>query len=112
MTLKIHRVQTAAGAISFLEALSKHDVRFRGQRNAAWKLGSTLARHFISPPSSTTTFDIDGMIDHFIVNLKSIGIDLPFETNDRRARLEFARHYGVPSPLIDFSHSYHLSSLR
>jgi hypothetical protein len=94
MTLKIHRVQTAAGAISILEKLSRHS-RFRSQRNAGWKLGITLARHFISPSSSTTPLEIDGMIDQFIVNLKSIGIDLPFETSDRRARLEFARHYGV-----------------
>ena len=105
MTLKIHRVRTAVGAISILEALSRQNLRFRGQRDAGWKLRSTLVRHFISPPSDITSLEIDGMIDHFIVNLKSIGIDLPFETSDRRARLEFARHYGVPSPLIDFSHS-------
>ena len=45
------------------------------------------------------------MIDHFIVKLASIGIPLPFDKHDRRGRLEFARHYGVPSPLIDFSYS-------
>jgi hypothetical protein len=45
------------------------------------------------------------MIDHFIVNLISIGVTLPFDQDDRRGRLEFARHYGVPSPLIDFSQS-------
>ena len=45
------------------------------------------------------------MISHFLVELKSIGITPPFAMDDRRARLEFARHYGVPSPLIDFSFS-------
>jgi hypothetical protein len=45
------------------------------------------------------------MISHFLVKLKSIGITLPFAMDDHRARLEFARHYGVPSPLIDFSFS-------
>jgi hypothetical protein len=105
MTIKICRVRTVAGALSILEALSRRNVRFRGQRDARWKLESTLARHFISPPSNRTSLEIDGMIDQFIVNLKSIGVDFPFEINDRRARLEFARHYGVPSPLIDFSHS-------
>jgi hypothetical protein len=105
MTIKICRVRTAAGALSILEALARRNVRFRGQRNARWSLESTLARHFISPPSNRTSLEIDGMIDQFIVNLRSIGIDFPFEINDRRARLEFARHYGVPSPLIDFSHS-------
>src|SRR5260370_3418187 len=45
------------------------------------------------------------MISHFLVELKSIGITLPSAMDDRRARLEFARHYGVPSPVIDFSFS-------
>jgi hypothetical protein len=103
MTIKIRRAKTAAGAIAMLETLSTHNVRYRGQRNAEWKLRSNWDRHFNSPPGGP--FHIDGMIDQFIVNLKSIGINLPFETSDRRARLEFARHYGVPSPLIDFSHS-------
>jgi hypothetical protein len=49
------------------------------------------------------------MISYFIVKLKSIGITPPFETDDRRARLEFARHYGVPSPLIDFSFSPYIA---
>jgi len=56
-----------------------------------------------------TPSKIDAMIDHFIVNLKSIGLTLPFEAHDRRARLEFARHYGVPSPLIDFTHSFYVA---
>jgi hypothetical protein len=91
MTTEIRRVQTAASAIAILEKLSCRHVRFRGQRNAGWKLRSTWDRHFNSPPGSTTSFELDGMIDQFIVNLKSMGIDLPFETSDRRARLEFAR---------------------
>jgi hypothetical protein len=105
MTISIRRVRTAGGAFSFLESLSRKDVRFRGQRNHAWRLKSTLARHLASPFSSTTTYTIDEMIDQFIVTLNSIGIDPPFVNYDRRGRLEFARHYGVPSPLIDFSHS-------
>jgi hypothetical protein len=46
---------------------------------------------------------IDIMINDFLASLASIGIQTPFNTTNRRARLEFARHYGVPSPLIDFS---------
>jgi hypothetical protein len=45
------------------------------------------------------------MLNHFIVNLVSIGIEPLCNKQDRRGRLEFARHYGVPSPLIDFTRS-------
>jgi hypothetical protein len=99
MTIKIIRVRTAAGAFDVLETLSKGLTRFRGHQSAAWKLKSTLARHFITPPHRNKGYDISGMIDHFIVNLASVGIKVPFEKNDLRGRLEYARHYGVPSPL-------------
>ncbi len=105
MTIKTIKVRTASGAFDVLETQSKGWNRFRGHQNAEWKLKSTLARHFITPPSRTTVFDISNMIDHFLVNLASIGITVPFDKNDLRGRLEYARHYGLPSPLIDFSMS-------
>lgn len=106
MTIKVINVRTADSAISKLDQLCKNGHNyFRGHRDFRWRLQSTLARHHITPPSRLTTHDLDTMIDHFIVNLTSIGVSLPFERTDRRGRLEFARHYGVPSPLIDFSRS-------
>jgi hypothetical protein len=104
MTVKETRVRTADRAFQILEQLSKEGYAcFRGHRDARWRLKSTLAQHRKVPPTPRTTHEIDEMIDHFIVNLASIGIPLPFDKGDRRGRLEFARHYGVPSPLIDFS---------
>jgi hypothetical protein len=103
MTIKLHNVGSATEAFAILEQTPNNNIRFRGQRDANWKLRSTLARHRRSPVSPNTTLEIDSMIDHFLVNLASIGIHAPFNRTDRRARLEFARHYGVPSPLIDFS---------
>jgi hypothetical protein len=44
------------------------------------------------------------MLSHFMSGLASVG-QLPPRSMDRRARLEFGRHYGVPSPLIDFTWS-------
>jgi hypothetical protein len=103
MTIKLHKVGTAAEAFTVLEQISNNLIRFRGQRDANWKLQSTLARHFKGPMSPYAVSRIDHMINDFLVTLASIGIQPPFDTTNRRARLEFARHYGVPSPLIDFS---------
>jgi hypothetical protein len=98
MTIKTINTRTARGVFSTLEQLSGH-------RDLRWRLGSTFSRHRKTPPNRLTTRELDQMIDHFIVNLISIGVTLPFDQDDRRGRLEFARHYGVPSPLIDFSQS-------
>jgi hypothetical protein len=51
--------------------------------------------------------DIDKMLNDFLVYAKGIGLEPPFgkEEDNRHGRLEFGRHYGVPSPLIDFSYS-------
>jgi FRG domain len=104
MTVKQTHVRTADRAFQTLEQLTKEGYAcFRGHRDARWRLESALARHRKVPPTPRTTHEIDEMINHFIVNLASIGIPLPFDKRDRRGRLEFARHYGVPSPLIDFS---------
>jgi FRG domain len=107
MTIRRIRPRTAAGALSILEDLGRRSgaFLFRGHRDAEWRVESTLNRHrsFVSSPN--LGYDIDGMISHFIVRLKSIGVAPPFNSDDRRAKLEYARHYGVPSPLIDFSFS-------
>ena len=50
------------------------------------------------------------MLRRFLINLKTIGVDPPYSRDTRRARLEFARHYGVPSPLIDFSRSPYIAA--
>jgi hypothetical protein len=105
MTIKLHQVGSAAEAFAVLEQTPNNNVRFTGQRNANWKLKSTLARHFKAPVSPHMILEIDRMINDFLVTLASIGIQPPFDTTNRRARLEFARHYGVPSPLIDFTRS-------
>ncbi len=102
MTIKTLRVESAAEAFATLETLSKQFIRFRGQRDASWPLQSTLARYDLAG-SNIRWVDIDDMIAHFPVNLASIGITPPFDKSNRRARLEYARHYGLPSPLIDFT---------
>lgn len=105
MTIKDIKVQSASEAFQILENFTQDFFRFRGHSDEQWRLQSTLSRHHMLPPDETTAWEIDDMMDHFVVQLKSIGVKIPFKLYDRRARLEFARHYGVPSPLIDFSYS-------
>jgi hypothetical protein len=110
MTIKQIRPRTPSGAFKAIEDLAYgHASLFRGHRDAKWRIESTLSRLRPIPHNPSLSYDLDEMISHFMVKLKSIGINLPFEMTDRRARLEFARHYGVPSPLIDFSFSPYIA---
>jgi hypothetical protein len=81
------------------------NIIFRGHREVSWRLSSTLSRFKRNPfqiPSDLST--MDEMLHQFVANLQSIGA-LPVGDLSRRGRLEYARHYGVPSPLIDFTFS-------
>src|SRR5271165_4945325 len=111
MTIKTLTARTASDAFNMLEtiALSGQASVFRGHRDSAWRLESTIARHRGVPFSPYMALDLDGMILHFIVRLRSMNIELPFDVDNRRARLEFARHYGLPSPLIDFTMSSYVA---
>jgi hypothetical protein len=107
MTIRLIRPRTARGALSTLEDLGRLSgaLLFRGHRDAEWPIESTLNRHRAYFSGPNLGHDIDEMISHYIVRLKSIDVTPPFSSDDRRARLEYSRHYGVPSPLIDFSFS-------
>jgi hypothetical protein len=110
MTVKLIRARSVAGFFGALEEFSQKAVVFRGHRTASWRLTSTLSRHHLAPYNPRTSWEIDEMIRQFLGNLKIIGIDPPYAADSRRSRLEFARHYGVPSPLIDFSYSPYIAS--
>jgi hypothetical protein len=104
---------TAAELFERLNGFSRANI-FRGQRDADWTLSSTLARHYDAAfyPNFTSS-QIDQMLNRFLVYTKGIGLDPPYdyENDNRHARLEFARHYGVPSPLIDFTYSPYVAAL-
>ena len=103
MTIQVIPFENLPKLMADLEALalSNNDVVFRGHRDETWKIESTLAR-YTSIPHQSWDDHIDKMLSHFIVNALSIGT-IPFPPADRRSRLEYGRHYGVPTPLIDFS---------
>ena len=104
MTLKTIRTKSISEAMQELERFAERDDEFlfRGHSNESWTIMSTLQRHTTIPHQSWDD-SLDDMLAHFLVNLRSIG-QLPDEiAPSRRARLEYGRHHGVPSPLIDFS---------
>jgi hypothetical protein len=106
VTIKNFRPKTLSSALNELDrlAFSSPLVVFRGHKVSSWRLESTLARHTRLYPVHLT-HSLDDMLSHFILNLRSVGAHLPFPEGDRRSRLEYGRHYAVPSPLIDFSYS-------
>ena len=107
MTLKTKYFRTAHGAFAYLEKLAldeSHTFYFRGHGDASWDLGTTYSRHS-STPITPATNNLDEITRHFIGALKTTGKKLPFDSTDARSKLEYARHYGLPSPLLDWSFS-------
>lgn len=109
MTLQICHYDNLNEAISLLEtlAIEKHEYVFRGHTKESHKLTTTLSRHRSTPHESWSS-DIDNMIDMFRVGLAKLDI-LPFASEDRQDWLEYARHYGVPTPTLDFSYSPYIA---
>jgi len=97
---------------------------FRGQNNATWKLIPSLFR--IWDESKPVSYELD-MIDSFIQFSNVVKLDIPSNTLDYVSRtgskntvrsfvpgvsydfshivFAIAQHYGVPTRLLDFSHS-------
>jgi hypothetical protein len=108
MSIENHYFQTASGAFKFLDklALEKNDFIFRGHKQKDYKLETTLQRHRLIPHSHG--LDIDEMINHFRVGLTRLGI-APFQSDSRLDWLEYARHHGVPTPVLDFTYSPYIA---
>jgi hypothetical protein len=100
---EIH-TKTLAEALTSLEELTSNDyVGFRGHSNVDWRLSSPLSR-FTTITHENWDILPNHLLSHFMSSLASVG-RLPQTKMDRRGRLEYGRHYGVPSPLIDFTFS-------
>jgi hypothetical protein len=106
MTAENFRPATVSDALKMLEdiAFSASDVVFRGHSDPSWRLNSTLSRFIQTNLAEMHLARLEGMLHQFFGNLRSIGT-LPEAADSRRGRLEYGRHYGVPSPLIDFTFS-------
>jgi hypothetical protein len=111
MTIKVVSTKSTKGLFDVLEDLRvSGPVVFRGHGKTHYRIGSTLSRHHKAPYNPRTGWQVDEMLQQFLGNLQLVDHRLPFTEDNRRARLEFGRHYGVPSPLIDFSYSPYVAT--
>lgn len=108
MSIKVKSFRNIHRIFEYLESLSvgTDDYIFRGHRDKNWRLQTTLHRH----RTYFGSFDVEEMIKSFRANLVKIGI-LPFSKgNSHRLNwLEYARHYGVPTPCLDFTLSPYIA---
>src|SRR5579864_407136 len=111
MSIREIHATTLAETFGALEDLaSERGVIFRGHSNVDWRLGSTLARYTMVAHEAWNTV-IDDLLTHFLEGLASVGqLPISVDLKDRRSRLEYGRHYGVPSPLIDFTYSPYVAT--
>lgn len=77
---------------------------FRGHRDPVWRLDSTFNRYSEVRLPEIRVEAFEHLISQFTMRLTQIG-DTRLINETRRGRLEYARHCGVPSPLIDFTRS-------
>jgi hypothetical protein len=110
MTIKDVPVGSTKEFFDVLEDLRLKDVVFRGHRDIGYRISSTISRHQGAPYNPRTSWQVDEMLRRFLGNLQLVNHSLPFTEDNRRARLEFGRHYGIPSPLIDFSYSPYVAT--
>lgn len=92
----------------------QHNYGFRGHKNASWKLETTLARYvdeIISMfPERKETFEQTYavasamLLKDFKRNLV-INSDLPQEKVEKIDIWQYGQHFGLPSPLLDWSYS-------
>src|ERR1700730_6624507 len=112
--MSIHTIHTttpqdAFGALEHL-ASGGGGIIFRGHSNVDWRLCSTLSRFTTIRYEAWDTL-IDELLLQFFDGLASVGqLPTSVDLNDRLSRLEYGRHYGVPSPLIDFTYSPYVAT--
>jgi hypothetical protein len=105
MAIEVRPFENLPKLLAELEAfaLANEQIVFRGHQQASWRIESTYARYTTTPHRSWDS-SIDEMLSHFVSNALMVGI-VPFALTDRRARLEYGRHHGVPTPVVDYTYS-------
>ena len=96
----IKKFRSLKRALDFLESLaSKETFIFRGHKDSTYKLETTLKRQGRFAMRSP-----DEYIEEFKTRLARHGL-LPSFCKTPLDWMEYARHCGVPSPVIDFTYS-------
>ena len=107
MTITVIPVNSVTDLVRRLEERALSPGRyyiFRGHNNAAWSIASTFSRWSTTRLPELRPLAFEQLLYRFENGLAQIG-NREMAGMDRRGRLEFARHHGVPSPLIDFTYS-------
>ncbi len=91
----------------FIEKLNSQNNNyiFRGHSNSQWKLSTTWNRY----RKMFNDLEMTETLMNFEKNLARGGF-FPFDKSVSKYKwLELARHYGIPTPLIDFSYSPYIA---
>jgi hypothetical protein len=103
----IIETSTLEEALSFLQDLNIKDSSnkfiFRGHSEAKWKIKSTIKRYF-----KASVVNPSELIERFKVGLARIGL-YPNDIQTNLEWLQYARHSGIPTPVIDFTYSPYIA---
>lgn len=106
--MRVETITSLDGLLRQLEDMASQNNTnsfvFRGHQNWRWRLESTFDRYSGTKLPENRAHAFEHLIEQFAVRLTQLG-DERLITESRRGRLEYARHCGIPSPLIDFTRS-------
>lgn len=111
MTIRVIEIKDLDGLIRALEKPALEHGRFnvfRGHSSDQWRINTTFSRFSTSRLPEYNPLAFEQLLNRFEHGLTQIG-NREMASTSRRGRLEFARHHGIPSPLIDFSYSPFIS---
>jgi hypothetical protein len=88
-------------------ATDRNYVVFRGHLHDKYFLSSSFAREYDQSHFDFLQYDIVELINRYKVALKRAGL-APFESTNLFDWMEYGRHYGLPTPSIDFTYSAYI----
>lgn len=107
MSIEVIEPQDFDEALAKLMSISQEFPRteyvFRGQQSNEWQLRTSYDRYWAGR-SFYNEFFVGRMIRQFQSGIARLGLEGP-AGSDLLAWLEYARHHGLPAPLLDFSWS-------
>lgn len=89
----------------------KRSFIFRGQENSEWKLETTLDRFIKQLPAQLQNETVvDGHLDRFIKCIRGKRGPNPIKLDNQSDIWALGQHYGLATPLLDWSHSPYIAA--